>query len=438
MRYLRYLLLLIAPLQAYGAATTYRVPSRIKFADIHLRITRGAKARIQEKLDSLTRSKKHHQALVHRFNLFAPIVERILKEEGIPNDFKYLVLQESRLIADLVSSANAVGFWQFKEPAALEVGLNINQYVDERMHIAAATRAAARYLKKHYACFHNWLYALLAYYEGRGGAKKYVDKRYFKAQSMPIAPDAHFYIIHFLAHKIAFRAALGHERHPLLHLYEYNEAQGKSLHEISQEFGVEGHKIKAYNKWLKHAHVPKTASYPIIIPLTHQQYAQHRHKLNVTTHFQDKRLNYAQYWETAAQFPHITYKKHKKTEAEVMMVNHLPGIQAHQGDTLQALAQAGNLALAQFIAYNDLDEEHQPIPGQVYYYRAKHRRAHIHFHIAREGETWWSVAQKYGMRKSTLLSNNRLRKEVPLKPGRVMWLRFIRPVKIPVVYEYQS
>lgn len=430
------LLLLIPAPQAHGAAKP-RIPSRIKFANLQLCITRGAKVKVQEKLHSLTRSKKHFRQLVHKFNLFAPIIERALKEEGVPDDFKYLVLQESTLIADEVSSANAVGFWQFKQPAALEVGLNINQYVDERMHIAAATHAAAKYLKKHYAHFHNWLYALLAYYEGRGGAKKYVDKRYIRSSSMPVAPDAHFYIIHFLAHKLAFQTAVGKERHPQLYLYEYKEGHGKSLREISQEFGVDNKQLREYNKWLKYARVPKDANYPTIIPLTHQQYAQHRHKINTTTNLQDKRLNYTQYWETADAFPAITEKKNKKTGTITVLINSIPGIKARKGNTLQDLAQAGKLALEQFLAYNDITKKHKPVPGQVYYYQAKYSKANIHFHIAREGETWWSVAQKYGITKKALLRNNRLRKEIPLKSGRVLWLRFIRPTKVPVAYEYK-
>jgi membrane-bound lytic murein transglycosylase D len=75
--------------------------------------------------------------------------------------------------------------------------------------------------------------------------------------------------------------------------------------------------------------------------------------------------------------------------------------------------------------------------GQVYYFKAKKSKAGVHYHIARPGETWWSVAQKYGITKSALLSKNRLRKESALQVGRVLWLRFIRPANIPIAYEQE-
>ncbi len=418
--------------QAYGA--TPCVPSRIRFADMQLKISKGAKERIQEKVDSLTQSDRHFQELVNRFNLFLPIIERILKEENVPEAFKYIVLQESSLVADLVSTSNAVGFWQFKEPASREVGLKIDQYVDERMHIGAATRGAAKYLKRNNEQFHNWLYALLAYHEGRGGAKKFTKAEYIGAKSMPIEPDAHLYIIHFLAFKTAFEQIIGKGPHPVLHLYEYKEAHGKSLRELAQEFGVDKAQLKAYNKWLKRSRVPHDADHATIIPLTHQQYAQYN-KASLEAGVAKHKLNYAHYWERAAAFPFITTCGDKKSGQEVTEINGIVGIKAQQRDTLESLAKVGNIAVAQFLAFNDIDKDHTVIPDQVYYYASKRSKAEVHFHIAREEESWWSVAQKYGIKKRSLLSKNRLRKEVALKPGRVLWLRFIRPSSIPVAYE---
>lgn len=156
-----FFLCIVFHVQASG--TTPKVPSKMSFAGMTLQITKDAKIQIQEKVNSLTKSKKHFQELLDRANLFLPIIERVIKEENLPKDFRYLVIQESALISDAVSSANAVGFWQFKEPAAREVGLKIDQHIDERMHIAAATRAAAKYLKQNNQEFNNWLYVWLFY-----------------------------------------------------------------------------------------------------------------------------------------------------------------------------------------------------------------------------------------------------------------------------------
>jgi membrane-bound lytic murein transglycosylase D len=420
-------------IQVHG--TTPQVSSSIRFADIKLQLSEDAKKSIQKKVDSLTKSEKYFQALLDRANLFLPIVERILKEENLPLDFKYLVIQESALVADAVSTANAVGFWQFKEPAAREVGLKIDRYIDERMHIAAATRAAAKYLKQHNQEFNNWLYALLAYNEGRGGARKLIKKRYLGAKAMKIEQQAHVYIIHFLAYKVAFERVLGRERHPELHLYEYQEVQGKTMGEIAKEFGVDKKQVKDHNKWLKRYRVPHDATCAAIIPMTHQQYARRVTSVKKSTS-KKKDIDYAKYWEKEKAFPVITAKRCKKSNVEVTLVNKITGVVALARDSAVSLAKAGNISLSQFLIFNDLSRDHAIIPGQVYYYTSKRSKAGTHFHIVRQGETWWSIAQKYGIKQEALLLKNRLRKAVALKPGRVLWLRFIRPVHIPVAYEH--
>ncbi|MEM9417299.1 MAG: transglycosylase SLT domain-containing protein, partial [Bacteroidota bacterium] len=361
-------------------------------ADIKLHITPTAKKSIQEKVDHLTRSSKHFQGLLDRANLFLPLVARVLQEEGIPPDFQYQVIQESALISDAVHSSNSVGFWQFKKPAALESGLKINSAVDERMHITAATRGAARYLKRYHQYADNWLYALLAYNRGWGYVQKLNYKKYRGVKRMRIDSHTHWYIIHFLAHKLAFKDKLGREQHPVLRLHEYEEAHGKTLAEIAREFGVDQKQLQAYNKWLKRYRVPNHVTCATIIPMTHQQYAKSKvtqAKQGWTRH----KLNYAQYWERAAGFPVITTQRDTKSGAVVTRFNGLMGTRAQRGDSLSALARAGKLSLKRFLAINDLDKKHQVVPGQVYYYQYKPSKAGIHFHIARPGETWWSVAQ---------------------------------------------
>jgi membrane-bound lytic murein transglycosylase D len=429
----QWLLLCCLVLSIHARGATPRVPSSIKFVNIRLQLAEGAKKRIQEKVDSLTRNDKYFRALLDRANLFLPIVERVLQEENLPLDFRYLVIQESALVSDAVSTANAVGFWQFKEPAAREMGLKIDQHVDERMHIAAATRAAAKYLKQHNQEFNNWLYALLAYNEGRAGTQKFIKKHYLGARTMKIAQQEHVYIIHFLAYKVAFEQVLGKAQHPELCLHEYQDAHGKTLSEIADEFGVPKKQITAYNKWLKRYRVPKDATCVAIVPMTHQQYTRQVASKKKDTSAKNN-IDYAQYWEKAEKFPVITIQKHKKTGTTITVINKITGVVALEGDSAASLAKAGNISLPQFLTLNDLDKAPPMIPGQVYYYKPKQSKAGVHFHIVRKGETWWTVAQKYGIRKKALLLKNRLRKEEPLQPGNVLWLRCIRPANIPVAY----
>ena len=78
---------------------------------------------------------------------YFPLFERIFAEQNIPDDLKYLAVAESSL-RNAVSYAGAKGIWQFKEEAAKELDLEVNNWVDERNHPEKATVAACQYLKK--------------------------------------------------------------------------------------------------------------------------------------------------------------------------------------------------------------------------------------------------------------------------------------------------
>lgn len=411
-----------------------RVLDTVQVAGIRLRLTRGAQKRIQEKVDSLTRNQKYLQNLLDRASLFIPLIEGVLRAEEVPLDFKYLAIQESELISDAVSSSNTVGFWQFKESTAKEVGLQINRHVDERMHITAATRAAAQYLQQGNLAFNNWLYALLAYHEGRTGAQKWIKSRYLGARSMRIEPQVHTYIVHFLAYKVVFDAVLGKKMHPKYTLYEYPEVHGKSLDEISLELGVDRDQVKRYNKWLKRHRVPQDSTCCAIIPMTHRQYAHHCATLKGRVRAQRYGSYTKHHRAEAAKFPIVKKRKRKQGNREVTIINHKAGVVAVSGDNLTSLSKAGNITLTRFLAYNDLHRSHRVVPGQVYYYVPKRNRARVRFHIVQSGDTWWSIAQKYGVRKKALLRRNRLRKETVLKINSVVWLRFIRPARVSMTY----
>jgi len=98
-------------------------------------------------------------------NKYLPVVERILAENGVPDDFKYLAIAESGL-RNVTSSASAKGYWQFMKPAATEMGLEINEDVDERLHIEKSSKAACNYIKQLYRRFGSWTNVAGAYNVG--------------------------------------------------------------------------------------------------------------------------------------------------------------------------------------------------------------------------------------------------------------------------------
>jgi len=112
--------------------------------------------------------------LLKRANKYFPILEPLLKEYGIPDDFKYLAVAESALI-DETSSVGAAGMWHFMKNTGKEYGLEINQNVDERYHIEKSTKVAAQYLIKAKERFGSWTLAAAAYNAGNYGVSRRLE-----------------------------------------------------------------------------------------------------------------------------------------------------------------------------------------------------------------------------------------------------------------------
>ena len=114
--------------------------------------------------------------LLKRANKWFPTIEAILKEEGVPEDFKYLAVIESGL-ENLRSPKGAKGFWQLMPGTAKEYGLEVNTNVDERYHIEKATRVACKYLIKAKKRFGSWTLAAASYNRGMYGTQRLLDRQ---------------------------------------------------------------------------------------------------------------------------------------------------------------------------------------------------------------------------------------------------------------------
>jgi len=108
---------------------------------------------------------------IKRANRYFPVIEKILKENNIPEDFKYIPLIESGFL-HIVSPADATGYWQFIETTAKEYGLEVNGEVDERYHLEKATRAACLYFRSARELFGNWTMAAASFNIGRTELKR--------------------------------------------------------------------------------------------------------------------------------------------------------------------------------------------------------------------------------------------------------------------------
>ena len=149
-----------------------KIPENLSFAGEKVELD---KTDIRERIDRelLVNTYWQSNALLwfKRTNKYFPVIEPILKEKGVPDDFKYLSVIESDL-RNVTSPAGAKGMWQMLKDAGRENGLEINDNVDERYHLEKSTRAACDYLIEAKERLGSWTLAAAAYHAGNYGIEK--------------------------------------------------------------------------------------------------------------------------------------------------------------------------------------------------------------------------------------------------------------------------
>lgn len=148
--------------------TSPQVPDRINFAGEPIKLTRyDCRERMDRELTTFTYMHSTTLLMIKRANRFFPVIEPILKANGVPDDFKYLMVIESNLHTLARSPAGAAGLWQIMESTGREIGLKVNNNIDERYHVEKATRAACKYFKEAYAKYGNWISTAASYNAGQ-------------------------------------------------------------------------------------------------------------------------------------------------------------------------------------------------------------------------------------------------------------------------------
>ena len=116
----------------------------------------------------LKSNRKRYAQKLNDAHLFVPKIKQILKENGIPPAFLYLIMAESNFTLNAKSYKSALGLWQFMPKTGKIFGLKQNEYIDERMDIIKSTKAAVVYLKSLKKRFGKWYLAAIAYNCGEG------------------------------------------------------------------------------------------------------------------------------------------------------------------------------------------------------------------------------------------------------------------------------
>ncbi len=156
---------------------SFPIPKKLSFAGENVPIEN---IDVRESLDKeLLKVPMWHSELllyIKRANRFFPVIEKILKENNLHDDFKYLAITESGL-ETVTSPAGARGYWQFMKGTGKEYGLEINAYVDERYNLEKSTLAACKLLKKTYKRYNSWALVAAAYNMGPSKLNRQIKKQ---------------------------------------------------------------------------------------------------------------------------------------------------------------------------------------------------------------------------------------------------------------------
>ena len=216
----------------------------------------------QRKIDDyLGRGGNNTEKMLGRANQYFPVFEFYLRKHGLPASLKYLAVAESMLVPGATSSASAAGLWQLMPATAREMGLRVDETIDERLDLHRSTEAAVIMLKELHQEFGDWHLALAAYNCGAGRVRRAIrlahNREYDKVTTY-LPAETQRYVAAYVAaayavnyyddHGLSPHAVVGAES---IRIYRH-----MSLASIARECDVRVATLRRMNPMFLQAYIP--------------------------------------------------------------------------------------------------------------------------------------------------------------------------------------
>ncbi|MCG8472470.1 MAG: LysM peptidoglycan-binding domain-containing protein [Desulfobacterales bacterium] len=375
---------------------------------------------VQREIDIFTKNdRKFFERALKRSGRYRPMIVKKLQEAGLPEELSWLPLVESGFSVKALSSARALGLWQFIPSTGYIYGLKRTTFVDERINPEKATDAAIKYLTNLHKLFGDWSTVLAAYNSGEGRVLRlirrqninYLDNFWDLYQRLP--RETARYVPKFIAtlHIVNNLERYGFKGLRLYKPYTYETVTVQKqikLADMASAIGVGLKTLQILNPELKHSILP-----------------QKPYNLNVPPGKGEKALAAIDSLRVSLP-PQRAYITHR----------------IRPGDTLSALAKRYRTSVSTIRKVNGLSKKGFIVAGRRIkipqrgittrgYYAAPAIKGskRPRQHVVRKGDSLWVIARKYGTTESALRRTNNLKGNM-LKVGQK--LKLPRPAVTPI------
>lgn len=255
----------------------YRLPDSVDFAGERMPLENfDTRESLEREIIVTTYRHGSTILIMKRAARYFPLIEKILRENGIPDDFKYVAVAESEL-TNAISPAGATGYWQIMANTGREHGMEINNEIDERYHIEKSTAFACEYLRESYNRYGSWTLAAASYNGGRRALEEQMkiqkQKDYY---NLLLSEETARYIFRIVAYKIILNdpSAYGFDisaegLYAPLRYYEVKvDTAVTDFARFAEYFGTNYKILKFHNPWLRKPFLTKRTNkeYYIKIP----------------------------------------------------------------------------------------------------------------------------------------------------------------------------
>jgi membrane-bound lytic murein transglycosylase D len=239
---------------------TFKLPDNVTFAGEKMPLENfDTKESLEREI--LTSAYRHSSTIliIKRANRYFPMIEKILRQNNIPDDFKYLAAAESEY-SNMVSPVGATGFWQIMAETGREEGMEINTVVDERYDVEKSTQFACDYFRKSFEKFGNWTLAAASYNGGRTGIGEQIEiQKQNNYYDLLLTEETARYIFRAVAYKLIISdpARYGfnitkEDLYPEIKYYEYKvDSAVTDFSVFAEKFGTNYKMLKFLNPWLR-------------------------------------------------------------------------------------------------------------------------------------------------------------------------------------------